>query len=90
MLKANAWDEGDWDARTHQNLKVGHSLIYLFLQHVYIKCPSCVNHGSRQTIKRRSLVKRTLSIKDGLSPVLGIVTLMHCPPRSYSFIYLES
>lgn len=51
MLKANAWDEGDWNARTHQNLKVGHSLIYLYM------CMLSVNHGSRQTIKGRSLVK---------------------------------
>lgn len=75
-----AWAEGDWSARTHQNLKVGHPLIYLFIQYIYISCPFYANHCYRQTIKGRSLVKRTLCIDDW-SPVSGIVILLGCPPR---------
>ena len=44
MLNPIAWAEGDWSARTYKNMKVAHSLIYLSIQHMYIKCPFCANH----------------------------------------------
>ena len=81
MWKAFAWEGGDWSARTHRNLTVGRSFMYLFIPRMCVKCPSCVCHRHRQTSEGRSLVKRTLYIEDDLGPVSGTVTLLDCPLR---------
>ena len=58
MLKAIAWAESDWSARTYQNLKVAHSLIYLFIQHtyiyIYIKCPFYDNQVIGKLLKEEA------------------------------------
>lgn len=85
VLKAIAWAEGNWMARTHQNLKVGHSLIYLINQHIHIKCPFCANCCYRQTLKGKSLGKRILCMEDESS-----VRNCYCHGLStYSVIYLD-
>lgn len=89
MWKVIAWEGDDWGAQTHWNLKVGHSLIHLFLPRVCVKCPSCACHRRRQTMKGRSLVRRALCVRGALSPVSGTVTLVDCPLRWCSFAYLE-